>query len=513
MLDRKKEPNPRLRNFDAGKTGRRLRAIPTTVQAINSTIRKYGANVLARSRYVCANNAYAASAKEAFIASLVGEGIKPSSLLKDNPELKEEIQTVFYDWTDEADADWLSDFYGFQATVAGELFEAGEVFIRMRERRAEDGLVVPLQLQILPSEMLPLNDWQVGSVGTGNRIESGIEFDRIGRRVAYHFLTQHPGELLQFTPSERQTVRVPADQVLHVYRPMRAGQIRGVPHSLSGIGTLALLDLYDDAELERKRTTALFAGFVRRNDDGGDPLEYENTPDEPLDGNYGPIPRNGFGIEPGAMVDLDPGEEISFSSPADVGGNYDAFEYRNLLKASAGFGVPYADMTGDLKQTSYGSLRAGLLQFRRRIRMMQHHVMVYQFCRPIWKKWFELAVISGAIPIPLTNFYTDIRNYTRVKWIPPRWEWIDPEKDRRAEKIAVDNGWKSRDDVIEEEGYDPEEVDRRIAASQERQEELGFTLRADGPGPSEAAPETPEETTEGEDTGEGENRNFPNPSE
>jgi hypothetical protein len=31
----------------------------------------------------------------------------------------------------------------------------GRVFIRIRPRRAEDGLTVPLQLQVLPSEMLP----------------------------------------------------------------------------------------------------------------------------------------------------------------------------------------------------------------------------------------------------------------------------------------------------------------------------------------------------------------------
>ena len=42
----------------------------------------------------------------------------------------------------------LTDFYGLQAMVAREMFVAGECFVRMRPRRAEDGLLVPLQMQL-----------------------------------------------------------------------------------------------------------------------------------------------------------------------------------------------------------------------------------------------------------------------------------------------------------------------------------------------------------------------------
>ena len=36
------------------------------------------------------------------------------------------------------------------------VFMTGEVFLRFRPRRVEDGLAVPLQIQMLPSEMLAL---------------------------------------------------------------------------------------------------------------------------------------------------------------------------------------------------------------------------------------------------------------------------------------------------------------------------------------------------------------------
>jgi capsid protein len=52
--------------------------------------------------------------------------------------------------------------------------------------------------------------------------------------------------------------------------------------------------------------------------------------------------------------------------------------------------------------------------------------------------------------------------YLAVKWIPPKWDWVDPLKDRKAEIEAIEAGLKSRSDVIESEGHDAEEVDRRM---------------------------------------------------
>jgi lambda family phage portal protein len=454
------------RAFDAGKAGRRLRSIPTAKAEINAQIRQYGANVLARSRYLARNNPYAAAAKETFVSALVGSGIKPSWLTTDRP-LREALQLAFLDWSDETDADGLTDFYGQQAMIAAEMFEAGECFVRLRSRRPEDGLTVPLQLQILPSEMLPLNHNE--ELSGGRRIECGIEFDAIGGRVAYHFLRRHPGSDQQsFAASSTETVRVPANEILHLFKPFEAGQIRGLPHTVSAITKLAVMDAYDDAELERKRTAALFGGFVTRPspEDDGHPLGDEELGFE----------SSTSAMEPGGMVDLLPGEDIKFADPADVGGSYEAFQYRNLLAIATGFGVPYAAMTGDLRQTSYGSIRAGLVEFRRRIEAMQHHVLVFQFCRPVLRRWLDDAALAGVVPLTLDGYLGRQSEIRRIKWITPRWEWIDPYKDRQAEKLAVDMGSKSLSDVIEAEGYDPEEMFARIKADRDRQAELGLTF-------------------------------------
>lgn len=457
---------PVVRAFDAGKSQRRLRSMPTSAQAINTQIRAYGRTVLARSRYLAANNPYAASAKEAFVSALVGCGIKPSSLTTD-ASLKAEIQQVWNDWTDEADADGITDLYGLQSIVAAEMFEAGECFIRLRSRFASDGLTVPLQLQIIPAEMLPLEKNQDFGAG-GRRIECGIEFDGIGKRVAYHFLRRHPGSDLALPAGKSEFTIVPADEVLHLYKPIRAGQIRGLPHTLSAIAKLAIMDQYDDAELERKRIAALFGAFITKATPEGDPLGGTTQPDDTENADDTTAPANSVGLEPGATVDLEPGESVLFAEPADVGGNYEAFQYRTLLAIAAGFGVPYAAMTGDLRQTSYGSIRAGLVEFRRRVEAMQWSVMIFQFCRPVWRRWLDEAVLDSAVEMSPADYLKQRRDLMRVKWITPKWEWIDPLKDLQAERLAVRAGFKSRSDVVEASGFDPEETDARILADKKR---------------------------------------------
>jgi capsid protein len=81
-------------------------------------------------------------------------------------------------------------------------------------------------------------------------------------------------------------------------------------------------------------------------------------------------------------------------------------------------------------------------------------------------------VLAGALDLP--GFASDPAPYLAVKWIPPKWDWVDPLKDRKAEIEAIEAGLKSRSDVIESEGYDAEEVDRRIAADHAREEELSL---------------------------------------
>lgn len=361
--------------------------------------------------------------------------------------------------------------------IASEMFVAGECFVRLRPRRAEDGLMVPLQLQLLQSEMLPFEKTETAA--NGNRIRCGIEFDRIGRRVAYHVRRRHPGDSTDQGAVFPETVRVPAEDVLHTYRPIDAGQIRGLPHVAPAMVRLFLLDQYDDAELDRKKTAAMFAGFITK-----------TAPEEPMMGE-GAADTEGAAIaslEPDTMQVLLPGEDVKFSSPADVGGGYEAFQYRTLLAVAASLGLPYHLVTGDVRQANYSSLRAELVEFRRRIGQLQHGVIVHQFCRPVWARWMETAVLAGALDLP--GFAATPGRFRAAQWVPPRWDWVDPLKDIQAQVLAMEAGITSRRKVVEATGYDIEEVDRENAADAARAADLGLTYRT-SPGETQGARATP----------------------
>lgn len=173
------------------------------------------------------------------------------------------------------------------------------------------------------------------------------------------------------------------------------------------------------------------------------------------------------------MQFLDPGEDVKFSSPADVGGTYEAFIKQQLRAISVGLGITYEQLTGDLSGVNYSSIRAGLLEFRRRCTALQHNLMVFQFCRPIWNKFIELAVLSGAIDIP------EDPTFSLVKWIPQGFTWVDPLKEQNAQMNAVRCGFKSRAEVVSELGYDVEEIDEEIAADNARADILNLQFDSD----------------------------------
>jgi lambda family phage portal protein len=350
--------------YEGAQRNRRLFAFRPTEEAINSLLVANGSTLRARARWLARNNPYAKKARRVFVSKLIGTGIVPIPvpppltvvLDGETVPLKAALLSLWGDFVDEADEAGLTDFYGLQALIAGGVFEAGECFVRRKPQDSAADLAVPLQLEVLESEFCP---YEMNlTAANGNPIRAGIEFDKAkpNKRVAYWFWRQHPGDLL-LPSSELGYVRVPAEEVLHVFEPIRPGQIRGVSWLAAAIVRAYLLDQYEDAELERKKVAALFAGFVikpRAEDDGA--IAPQDQPVAGDSSNSLNAPGEGItGLTPGMMQVLLEGEDVRFSTPADVGPNFEAFEYRAILALCAAMDLPYFAVTGDLKQANYSS--------------------------------------------------------------------------------------------------------------------------------------------------------------
>jgi len=429
--------------LDAAKYGRRLSSFVPSAQHINTLTRASGSTVTARARYLRRNNGYVKSATEAWKGDVIGTGFVP---IVDDDALK----ALWNRWTWDADAEGLSDFEGILRRVADEVFVAGECFIRRRPRLPQDGLEVPVQLQMLPSEQCPAH-WSE-TRPNGNEVIQGIEYDKNvkDRRVAYWFYRGNPTDATSATVNTSDLVRVEAKNVIHVFDPTESGQRRGVCQFAAGIVPAWLIDVFEDAELDRKKVASLHAYFFSRPDlPNADDQSEVQAPDA-------------IDLAPGSTVTLPPGWTATPSIPADVGGSFEAFMFRALLRLSAALGVPYPLVTGDFSKVNFSSIRAQFTAYRRRAEAFQHAVVVFQLCRTAWRWFIEAAAMAGRPEV--SSRLSELPALLNRQWQPPKWEWTDPAKDAKAEQVAVDNHFKALSTVWESLGEDPASMKAKIEA-------------------------------------------------
>ncbi|MCZ2154325.1 MAG: phage portal protein [Bryobacterales bacterium] len=398
-----------------------------------------------RTRYLAANSAVAARAVQAFVDNVVGPGVTLLPKIAD-VELKSELLAAWNNWTDVADLDGLLNLYGLQALAARMMFIDGEVFVRFTTDG--DGA---LRLQLLPAEFIDT------TVNRENVI-AGVEFDAAGRRTAFYIYEWHPGNLLRLPRSSR----VPAAEVVQVFRPLVLGQVHGVSALLPIMQKLNDLDQFDRATLVKQKTGALLTGFI-------------TTPNEnPLGAAQADDGAWTASLEPGTIQRLSPGESLEFSDPPETGG-YSEYAKTQLRLIASGLGLPYNVLSGDLSDTSYSSARVGLIEFRKYIDAVQWQ-FVHMFCRPIFKRWVELEVLRGALPVPENG----VQDYLRsISWAPPAMQMTDPQREVDAMVRAIRAGLMSREMAVASLGYDLADVDAQIAAGNAATDAAGIVLDSD----------------------------------
>lgn len=454
-------------SYEGAADGRRSATWDAPDTGANSLIMPALRNLRSRSRAAVRNDPYAANAIDRRVSNLIGTGITPQPRIADK-ELRRIFQETWEDWVDESDADQLTDFYGQQALIARTVEQSGECFVRLRPKRMEDGLAVPLQLQCLAPEFVPHDKFEMTS--NGNIIRAGIEFDGFGKRVAYWCYRSHPSDMTALNAGYNMLVRIPASQMLHIFEPVEPGQLRGVPRLAPVLKRLRSLDNYDDAVLFRQEVANLFAGFIRKPSADGPPML------DPLTGAPIKTGADGFtpmvALEPGTMQELLPGEEVEFSTPPDGGNNYPDFMRQQLMAAAAGAGLPYELMTGDMRGVNDRSIRVVLNEFRRRLEQLQFSVYVHQLCRPVRAAWMDMAVLSGALE--LEDYAKKRREYLRARWVPQGWSYIHPVQDVQSRTMEINAGLASRSEMCLRTGTDAEIVDEENAADAARARGLGL---------------------------------------
>ena len=461
----------RALGYDGAGGGRRLRhagemPLPLAAQIASRM------PLARRARYLVGSNGYAAAGVSAWESALVGSGIKPQSA-HPVPEVRTRINATFNAWTRNADADGLLDFYGLQALAARRLATDGEVFSVFTHADDE------LRLRMMDGEQV--NGAYHTELAYGSRVVAGIEFDQAGRRTAIHAWKQRPGLPVAIT---LELIRIPIADVCHLFKLETPGQVRGVSWFAPVLLRLVDLDAAHDAQLMRQKVAALLTGYVISPDNGAAGFEGRPEDDGAIDS----------GLEPGTLKVLRPGQDVRFSDPARVGREVIEFLEITAAEVAAGLGVPYEQLTTDLRRVNYSSIRAELVEFRRRVEAIQFNVLIHQFCDPVWRRWITTEILSGRLDAP--GFERDPEPYLSANWLPPKTHWVDPLKDAEGEVVAIEAGLMSRRQAVAARGYDLEQLDKEIAEDRANAKSLGLDFSQPPAPPARVPASSPDGDTD-----------------
>jgi len=435
------------RHYEGAGAGRRTQGWRKTSADANAAVAPYVGTLREVARDMVRNNPHAESALSTIVDHVVGWGIVGK--VKAKP-----AQRVWNQWANstDCDADGRNDMAGLQKLVMRTAFEAGEVLVRRRMRRPEDGFAIPMQLQVIEPDFLDTTRHGVKTAG-GGRIVYGVEFDGIGRVVAYWLFPEHPGN--SAFPSVASQ-RIPAEGVRHIFKPLRPGQVRGASSFAPVLLRMKDFDDYEDATLMKQKIAACLAVITSDVDGTGASIGVADDSTSPgID----------F-LEPGMIMNVPPGRSVDVVQPPAVR-DYADYSSVSLRAIAAGLGVTYEDLTGDYENLPFSAARMSRLRHWARVDDWRWRVLVPQFCTPVWRWAMEAAAIMG------TGAASDVR------WTAPPMPMIEPDKEGLAIQRNVRTGIQSLSDALRERGYDPEEVFDEMSDDQKAFDRRGLILDSD----------------------------------
>lgn len=419
--------------YEGANVGRRTSGWNAAGSSANAEIGVSLTKLRDRARQLHRDNPHARKAVSEWSGTAVGTGITGRSKTGDTA-LDATVDTLWEEFCEVCDADGQLDFNGLQALVAETVFLSGEALVRRRKRFPEDGFTVPLQLQVLEGDYL--DHEKTTSLPNGGVIIHGVEFDPIGRRVAYWLFDQHPGEVSgkTFLRGGFQSKRVPATEILHIYEKQRPGQVRGVSAFAPVLMQMRDLDEFEEAQLVAKKIAACFAVFVEQPEGAdGAGIGVAGTDD---------AGKRTDTLEPGMIEYTRPGEKVTFGTPPTSNGDRD-YVFGRLSTIAAGLRMPAYRLSGDYSQINYSSFKAGDMGFRNAIDQFRWLTLIPMFLQPAWQWFVEAAQAAGELP-KAEDIYVD--------WAPPQYATVDPEKDARATLMELRMKTKSLQQACAERG-------------------------------------------------------------
>lgn len=437
-----------------------------------------------RSRDNYRNNPIGGGAIRTTVTNVVGTGLWLQSridreFLKKAVGLTDEqadsfeadIERLFRTWAGYTDADACRrlNFYQLQELAFLTALMSGESFT-LTPLIPRPGTISDLRIQIFDADRVSNPN---GRMDSGS-LASGIELGRYGEPNAYYIETTPPGKL-----TRREWTRVTAfgqksgrQNVIHLYLMDRPGQRRGVPFLAPVIEPLKQISRYSESELMAAVISSMFTAFIKSNSGDQDLLENAYSTDsgeatEPAE------PGNDYQLGPGAIVGLQPDEDVTFANPGRPNAQFDPFVTACLRQIGMALEIPYEVLVKHF-QSSYSASRGALMEAWKMFRKKRTW-LADSWCQPIYEEFLTDMVMKGYIAAP--GFFDSLmirRAYFGSEWIGDAPIQLDPTKEVSAaeKRIALNLSSKTAE-AMAMNGADWNTVVRQIAKEKELEDKLG----------------------------------------
>jgi len=306
-----------------------------------------------RSRYLYRNDEYARSIINTLVNNVVGTGVQFQSQIKKktidelNQKLNDAIEHEWRQWgfSQHCDVSDQRSWCDLQRQILRSMLVDGEILVRL-VRREFGNSGIPLAIELIEADQLA--EEEIAEYN-GNEVRMGVEVDKFHRPVAYHVYEKHPYDTY-FSRSEatRKKIRIPAEDIIHVYHPDRTYQTRGIPHLTPSILRMRHLGEYQYNELIASRFGSAVMGLVEQDADA----QTDITADF--------LER----IEGGSIRYLAPGEKFQGFAPNRPNTAYSGFVEAQLRALAVGNFLTYEQVSGDYSKVNYSSARVAQLEVR-----------------------------------------------------------------------------------------------------------------------------------------------------
>jgi len=467
---------------------------PKNQAADSELLGPFGADAMrAWARKLVRDNAYAWGVIDTIVSSVVGCGIHAQSMIEedDGTDLEDTNlgrDAIWADWCEVCDVNGEYSFVEMQRMIQREIAEAGEVLVHVVQTPGKEyrgiSRPVPLALELIEADRLA-SDKDTFAVARdgGLRIIRGIELDELGKPLAYWIYPDHPNAPQAWN---REPVRIPAKDILHLFRRERIGQSRGVSWFAPVVSWLRDLGVYVDNELQASAVAACFGVAIKTEgstgglsgpsgsdttDDNGNALEY---------------------LEPAMVVRLGLNESIESINPGRPNSASEPWISLMLRGIGVGTGLSYEVVSRDYSKTSYSSSRTSQLEDRRRFRSWQKYLVTH-LCQPVWDRFNESAALAGNKAFPtMAEFLEDRRRFSAVEWQTPEWEWVDPQNEQQASQNSIDALQSTYQVELGNRGRNWRQVMYQRAKEERLKAQLGLTTLEQAKVDAKAGPESPE---------------------